>query len=89
MAANNVTEKIVLSGGAADGTGIKVVATATAGTLIHTGPTTVTEFDELYLYAQNNHNANVDLTIERGNANTENNVKVTIPYKQGATFVVP
>jgi hypothetical protein len=44
--------KIVLSG-STDGRMIKVAATATAGTTIHTGSATATTFDEIWLYAVN------------------------------------
>lgn len=74
-----------------DGIGIKVVATATPGTAIHTavsGAITGT-FDEIWLWAMNNHTISVTLTIEFGNANTENNIIVTVPSKQGLYRVIP
>ena len=58
--------KQFLTGGTADGRGIAVVQTATAGTLIHTVPASVT--DEIWLYAANVHTAAVILTVEFGGA---------------------
>ena len=55
-----------LSGGGDDGLGITVVATATAGTLIHTCSATAAEFDEIWLYAANIHSSAVTLTVEFG-----------------------
>jgi hypothetical protein len=77
--------------GSTDGKPIKVVQTATAGTAIHTAVagTTAGTFDEVWLWAQNNHTADVVLTVEFGNADTENNIIVTIPYKSGLVPVVP
>ena len=53
-----------------DGKQIKVVATATPGTLIHTARTSIApgEYDEIYLYAVNSSGAGVKLTIEWGTA---------------------
>ena len=58
--------KIALSGGGADGLGITVVATATAGTLIHTASNTATTIDEVWLYAVNTSATARTLTIEFG-----------------------
>lgn len=57
--------KTILSG-STDGTGITVAATATAGTLIHTGSSTPTTLDEVWLYAANIHSSAVTLTVEYG-----------------------
>jgi hypothetical protein len=71
--------------GSTDGKGIKITQTATAGDAIHTAVagTTAGTFDEIYLYAANNHTADVTLTVEFGSADTENNFIVDIPYKAG------
>ncbi len=58
--------KLALSGGNADGLGITVVATATAGTTIHTGPSASATIDEIWLYANNTASTAVVLTIEFG-----------------------
>lgn len=54
------------AGTTGDGLGITVVATATAGTAIHTASTVTDTIDELWLYAANIHSAAVVLTVEFG-----------------------
>ena len=85
------TAKKRLLSGSADGKPVKVVATATAGTAIHTAVAgqTAGTVDEIWLWAQNNHSTNVVLTIEFGSADTEDNIIVTIPFKSGLVPVVP
>jgi hypothetical protein len=80
--------KLVLSG-STDGKLIKVVPTATAGTTIHTGSATATTFDEVWLYAQNNHSADVLLTVEFGGvASPDDLIQVTVPFESGLYLVV-
>ena len=79
--------KIKLSG-STDGRGIKVVATATVGTTIHT--TGATALDEIMLWAYNSHTADVELTIERGGVtDPDDHIVVTIPFDEGLFLVVP
>lgn len=81
--------KTILSG-STDGKGIKVVQTATAGTLIHTGSSTATDLEEIWLWAFNSDTADRILTIEFGGATApDQNIVVTIPFKQGLFLVVP
>ena len=54
------------AGTTGDGLGITVVATATAGTPIHTAHTTPATIDEVWLYAVNTHSSAVVLTVELG-----------------------
>lgn len=77
--------------GSTDGMGILVAATATAGTTIHTAVagTTAGTYDEIWLWAQNNHTSTVTLTIEFGNANTENNIIMTLASKSGLQMIIP
>lgn len=78
--------------GSTDGKAIKVVATATAGTTIHTAVagTTAGTYDEIWLWAYNGHTANLALTIEFGGADVpDQNIIQTIPFKQGLFLVVP
>jgi hypothetical protein len=78
--------------GSTDGRGIKIVATATAGTTVHTAVagTTPGTVDEVWLYAYNGHTAAVVLTIEFGGATVpDDNVVLTVPAKTGLTLVVP
>ena len=57
--------KAILSG-STSGKGVQVVATATAGTLIHTAVAGAVSLDEIWLYAVNTHSSAVTLTIEFG-----------------------
>lgn len=78
--------------GSTDGAPIKVVATATAGTTIHTAiaGTTVGTFDEIWIYAQNNHTSAVTLTIEYGGATApDQNIITTLASKAGLQLIVP
>jgi hypothetical protein len=78
--------------GSTDGKAIKVAATSTPGTTIHTAVsgTTAGTFDEIWLWAYNSHTAAVVLTIEFGSATApDDNVVVTIPLKSGWTLVTP
>lgn len=78
--------------GSTDGMPIKVVATATAGTTIHTAVagTTVGTFDEIWLYAYNGHTTTVTLTIEYGGATVpDQNIIITLAAKSGLTLIVP
>jgi len=82
--------KRCLSGGAY-GVGIEITQTSTAGNTIHTAPasTTAGTVDEIWLWAQNNHTADVVLTIEMSGADHAQNIIVTIPFKSGLVPVVP
>jgi len=73
-----------------DGKGILVVATATAGTTIHTGPTNTAHFHEVWLYAVNSSATAVKLTIEWGEATAPNgNIEFTVPAESGLYLLVP
>jgi hypothetical protein len=73
-----------------DGKAIKVAATATAGTLIHTGSTTATTLDEIWLYAVNTSTSNVKLTIEWGEATApDGNIEVTVSPEAGLVCITP
>jgi hypothetical protein len=76
--------------GSTDGKAILVAATATAGTLIHTGPTVTTSFHEVWLYAVNTSTSNVKLTIEWGEATAPNgNIEYTVAAENGLYLIVP
>ena len=77
------------AGTTGDGLGILVTATATAGTAIHTASSTTTTIDELWLYAYNNHNASILLTIEYGGVTAPKDViKQTLTAQSGLVLVV-
>ena len=81
--------KQILSG-STDGKGILVAATATAGTLLHTGSTTTTTLDEVWLYAVNTSTSAVKLTIEWGEATAPNgNIEQTIAAESGLVLITP
>ena len=81
--------KTTLSG-STDGRAVKVVATSTAGTTIHTGSSTATTYDEIWLYAQNTSAADVKLTLEWGGTTSPDDlIEVTITTEAGLTLVSP
>lgn len=89
---NVKADKKRLLSGSTDGKQIKVAATATPGTLIHTARTStnIGEYDEIWLYAVNSSSASVKLTIEWGTATApDGNIEMTIPAEAGYTLVVP
>lgn len=68
-----------LLSGSTNGKGIKVAATATAGTLIHTAVTGTSSFDEVWLYAHNTSASAVKLTLEWGEATApDGNIEINI-----------
>src|SRR5512139_1683053 len=74
--------------GSTDGRGIKVVATASAGTTIHTAVagTTAGTFDEIWLYAYNSDSVARLLTIEFGGTTApDDNIKVTLASQSPGT----
>jgi hypothetical protein len=81
--------KTILSG-STDGKQIKVAATATAGTLIHTGPTNTAHLHEVWLYAVNTSASDVKLTIEWGGvASPDDHIEYTVKAENGLYLIVP
>jgi hypothetical protein len=81
--------KIALSG-STDGRLIKVAQTATAGTTIHTGSSTASTFDEVWLYAVNSDSTDRKLTIEWGGTSSPDDlIEQTITAESGLLLVVP
>lgn len=79
--------KIALSG-STDGRMVKVAATATAGTTLHTGSATATTFDEIWLYAVNSSASSVKLTIEWGGVTSPDDlIELTITAESGLVLV--
>ena len=77
------------AGTTGDGLGILVVATATAGTAIHTADTVPTTIDEVWLYGYNNHSASILLTIEYGGVTAPKDViKQTLTAQNGLVLLV-
>ncbi len=81
-----------LLSGSTNGKPILVVATATAGTTIHTAVagTTPGTFDEIWLWAYNGHSSALVLTIEFGGATVpDQNIVLTLASKVGLVPIVP
>src|SRR5205814_1573586 len=73
------------------GMGIKLGATATPGTLIHTTGTGAytAVFDEIWLWIYCSHTADVLTTVEFGSATApDQNIVDTIPFKRGKVLMV-
>lgn len=86
MALNDLT-KVLLSGGT-NGRNVKVAATASAGTTIHTADATA--YDELYLWACNTDSSDVLLTVQLGGTTSpDDDIALTIPAQSGYVLVVP
>ena len=84
--------KLCLQPAGTTGTGlaIKVAATATAGTAIHTASATATTIDEIWLYAVNTSTSAVKLTIEWGEATApDGNIELTVAAESGLILVAP
>ena len=80
--------KIALSG-STDGKMIKVAQTATAGTTLHTGSSTATTFDEIWLYAVNSSASTVKLTVEWGGVSSPDDlIEFTVPAEDGLYVIV-
>ena len=81
--------KVLLSG-STGGQPIKVVATASTGTLIHTTGTSTSTIDEVWLYANNTSASQVNLTIEYGGTTSPDNQIITaIPSGSGLSILLP
>jgi hypothetical protein len=72
------------------GKGIKVVATATPGTLLHTAVAGGSDIDEIWLYAFNSSASPITLTVEYGSASApDDNIVCSVPAQSGLCLVVP
>ena len=79
-----------LLSGSTNGKPIKVVATGTLGTTIHTAVSGTSSMDEIWLWAFNSSASDVTLTIEYGGATVpDQNIVLTVPSKNGLSLVVP
>jgi hypothetical protein len=81
--------KILLSG-STGGRPIKVAASGTPGTTIHTTQASSGVIDEVWLYANNTSTTQVTLTIEMGGTTSpDDQIVVAIPSKSGLSLVLP
>ena len=73
-----------------NGKNIKVVATASAGTTIHTAVSGTSNLDELWLYAMNTDSSDRKLTIEYGGTTSPDDlIEQTLTTEAGWTLVIP
>ena len=81
--------KQLLSGGTT-GKNIKVVATSSAGTTIHTAVSGTSNMDEVWLYACNTDTSDRKLTIEYGGTTSpDDTIELTISAEAGWVLVCP
>ena len=81
--------RIPLSG-STHGRGIKVAATTSTGTTIHTATSSTSDCDVVTLYAYNSSASAVTLTVQWGGTSTpDDDIKLSIPSLSGLTLVVP
>jgi len=80
-----------LLSGSTNGKAIKVAATATAGTTIHTAVSGTSSLDEVWLYAHNSSASTVKLTLEWGEATApDGNIEINIGAEgTGLVLVAP
>ena len=85
--ATTTVSRIPISG-AAHGVGVLVVATATAGTLIHTAHATA--WDEVWLYAVNDTATDRLLNIQWGGTTaTDDDIEYTVKAQNGLYLIIP
>lgn len=79
-----------LLSGSAQGRAVKVAATASPGTVIHTTDASDAVIDEVTLYAHNTSGTAVNLTVQFGGTTSpDDDIKLSVPASSGLTFVVP
>ena len=77
-----------LLSGSTNGRGVKVAATATPGTLIHTAH--ATSLDEVWLWCVNSDTVARKLTVEFGGTTSPDDlIEVSIPSESGLVLVSP
>jgi hypothetical protein len=72
------------------GRAIKVAATSSPGTDIHTATSSTSDCDVVTLFAYNSSASAVNLTLQWGGTSTpDDDIKLSIPATSGLTLVVP
>ena len=80
--------KTLLSG-STNGKAIKVAATSTAGTTIHTAVSGTSSLDEVWLYAHNSSAGTVKLTLEWGEASApDGNIEINVAAEGGGLVLI-
>lgn len=82
--------KVLLSGGT-HGRNIKIGATSSPGTLVHTAVTgTSGVYDEMWLWALNSSTSAVKVTVQFGGTTSpDDEIEVTVPGEAGPVEIVP
>jgi len=81
--------RIPLSG-STHGRGVKVAATSSAGTTIHTATSSTTDCDVVTIYAYNSSGSAVNLTLQwGGTTSVDDDIKLSIPATSGLTLIAP
>jgi hypothetical protein len=81
--------KTILSA-STDGRAIKVAATATPGTTIHTGSATAATIDEIWLYAMNTDTLIQKLTVQWGGTTSPDDlIEINLPAEPGLVLIAP
>jgi hypothetical protein len=76
--------------GSTDGKAIKIAATSSAGTTIHTATASTSDVDVITLYAYNAATSAVNLTVQWGGTGTpDDDIKLSVPSQTGLTLMVP
>lgn len=89
MATPTSLEKAILSG-STNGLGVKVAATTSTGTTVHTAVAGTTTFDEVTLWAVNTGSSAKKLTIEWGTTTAaDGNIERTIDGEVGPVLIIP
>jgi hypothetical protein len=76
--------------GSTQGRGIKLAATATPGTTLHTTGTSVAILDVIWLYCVNSDTSARKVTIEWGGVTSpDDTIEVTVPAESGLLLAIP
>ncbi len=76
--------------GSTNGKNVKVVATSTPGTTIHTAVSGTTNWDEIYIFAMNTDTVTRSLTIEFGGTTSPDDlIEIDLESQKGAYLVIP
>jgi len=82
------TYNVQIASGSSNGRMIKVAATGTPGTELHTAH--ATDKDEVYIWAVNSDTVDRKLTIELGGVTSpDDTIERTIPAESGLILIVP
>lgn len=73
-----------------NGKNVKIAATSTPGTLLHTAVAGTASCDEVWIWVTNSDATDRKLTIEWGEATApDGNIEITIPAESGPFLVIP